>query len=439
MNCIQILSVTRDSANAFMNIIRGILWEIAKGVLWLLDGFFSILDSIWRYEFFNNDYVNKIFGGAIIIAGSFLILKVLVELITNHMIKSDGQNSPLTIFRGVIFAIIMMFLISPLFDFGHKVSTEMTNAVITVSDMGKGSTAEGTISKTLVRAMIYKEKMNESDINVLVDNWKTIDINKSEGGLLGIGDEYVYSVNSFMLIVLSVVTVFLLFFVAIQMAKRVMEIALYKIIGPFCCTSLTGNSKAFGTWSKGTLGLFMITVVQFISLGLLLNMFGSAITDNGFFVGIFLMVGALLFIIGTPTIVSSLLGQQSGLMTAFGDIQSMVALGNGVNTGLSLAKSGLTSSASVIPKSAGYTQGVKNMYSSYRNQGNSAITSLTKTTGSQMAKPFVPKINKAIDSIKSSYSSGIASGSSSINFSPHQKSESDIKFGMSQINKKEDK
>ena len=54
-------------------------WTIGKGVLWLLDGFFSIIDKIWRYQFFNNEYVNKIFSGAIIVACSWLILKVVIN------------------------------------------------------------------------------------------------------------------------------------------------------------------------------------------------------------------------------------------------------------------------------------------------------------------------------------------------------------------------
>lgn len=37
------------------------MWSIGKGILWLLDGFFDIIDKIWRYKFFDNEYVNKIY------------------------------------------------------------------------------------------------------------------------------------------------------------------------------------------------------------------------------------------------------------------------------------------------------------------------------------------------------------------------------------------
>ena len=216
-----------------MDVFRNALWSIAKGILWFLDGFFDIIDKIWRYKFFDNEYVNKIFGGALIVACSWLILKAVLEIVMNYIVKNDGRGSPLVIYRGIILAIVMMFLINPLFQFGYNFSTKATDAVINVSGMNKSSSAEGTISKALIRAMAYDDEMDKDDKEYLINHWKSVNINKTEGGFVGIGDVYKYSLNFFMLIVLAVVTVFLLFFVAIQMAKRVMEIALMKIVGPF--------------------------------------------------------------------------------------------------------------------------------------------------------------------------------------------------------------
>lgn len=339
----------------------------------MLDGFFNIIDKIWRYKFFDNDYVNKIFGGAIIVACSWLTLKVVIELIMNYIVKNDGRGSPLSIYRGIVLAIVMMFLIAPLFDFGHKFSTSLTDSVISVSGLSTGASAESKISKAIVRAMVYEDETKANDITYVVDHWKDVDINDTTGGVVGIGDKYKYSLNFFMLIVLAVVTIFLLFFVAIQMSKRVMEIALYKIIGPFCCTSLTNNGKAFETWCKSSMGLFLITVVQFVCIGLLLNMFGSAFSDNGTLTGIFLIIGALLFIISTPTIINSLLGQTSGMMSAFGDMQSLMAVGTGVSQGLGLAKAGtmgaLSLGANVVGKGANIVSGGVGKISNMLNRG----------------------------------------------------------------------
>ena len=381
------------------------MWNIAKGVLWFVDGFFDILDSIWRYKFFDNEYVNKIFSGALIVACSWLVLKVIIELIMSHMVKGDSRESPLSIYKGVVLAIVMMFLVTPLFTFGHQVSTSLTDAVISVSGMKSSSgDAESTISKALIRSMVYEDEMDAEDIDYLVENYKTIDITQSEGGAVGIGDKYTYSVNLFMLVVVSVLTLFLLFFVAIQMAKRVMEIALFKIIAPFCCTGLTSNqSKSFEIWLKSTMGLFLITVVQFVSLGLMINMFGSAITDNGTLAGIFLIVGALLFIISTPTLISTLLNQQSGMMSAFGDIQSMMALGHGVSAGLSVANSGLASAVSVVPKSAGHISRFTDNVSNYKDGGSSTLGAVGHSTFAEARRPFMSAFNKTRDNFQSQF------------------------------------
>ncbi len=336
------------------------MWSIGKGVLSMLDGFFNVINKIWRYEFFNNEYVNKIFSGAIIVACSWLSLKVIIELVMNYIVKNENRGSPLTVYRGILLSIVMMFLVSSLFKFGHSISTSLTDSVISISGLNTGVNVETQISNSIVKSMVYADETKEDDIIYLVNNWKDVDINATVGGFAGIGDKYKYSINFFMLIVLSLVTVLLLFFVAIQMGKRVMEIALFKIISPFCCTSLTNDGKSFEVWSKGAIGLFMVTVVQFISIGLMLKMFGSAFQENGTLTGIFLVIGALLFIIGTPTIVNSLLGQQTGIMSGFGDMQSLIAIGSATAQGFGLAKAG--------------TIGALSIGSNIVNKGGSAIS-----------------------------------------------------------------
>lgn len=305
----------------------------------------------------------------------------------NYIIKNEERHSPLSVYRGILVAIVMMFLITPLFQFGHSFSTELTDAVISVSNLDTGSSAESIISKNLILTMSYDNEMKEEDKTFLINNWKTININETTGGIAGFDDVYKYSLNFFMLIVLSILTIFLLFFIAIQMAKRVMEIALLKIIGPFCCTGLTNHhSKSFETWTKSTMGLFLITVVQFVSIGLLLNMFGSSISENGTLTGIFLIIGALLFIISTPTLISSLLGQQSGMMTGFGDIQSLMAIGHGVTSGISIAKAGtlgalslgsnvIKNNSNIIPK------GIPNVFSNKSQLNTDQLNQVRESIG----------------------------------------------------------
>lgn len=274
----------------------------------------------------------------------------------NFIIKNETRESPFFVYRGIVLAIVMMFLVPSLFDFGQKISTGLTEAVISESGMSDSSDAELTISKSIIEAMIYKNETEETNADYFVKNWKTADINDTEGGFVGLGDCYKYSLNFFMLIMLSIITIFLLFFVAIQMAKRVMEIALYKIISPFCATSLTSNQpRAFELWCKSSMGAFLITTVQFVGIGLLLTIFSDAFSKTGTMAGIFLVIGALLFIISTPTLISTLLNQQSGLASGMQDIQSLVAMGHLTGQGLGLASAGTMTALGIGAKVVGGT------------------------------------------------------------------------------------
>ena len=332
----------------------------------------------------------------------------------NYIVKNEGKGSPLSIYRGIVLAIVMMFLITPLFDFGHNISTALTNDVISVSGMNTGTSAESKISKAIVRAMVYENGTKSEDITYLVDHWKDVDINDTSGGFVGIGDCYKYSLNFFMLIVLAIVTIFLLFFVAIQMSKRVMEIALFKIIGPFCCTSLTNNGRAFETWCKSSMGLFLVTVVQFVSIGLMLTMFGSAFSETGTMTGIFLVIGSLLFIISTPTIINSLLGQQSGMMSAFGDMQSLMALGQGSAQGLGIAKAGtmgaLSMGANVIGKGGGFignaVSGGMSKISNMLNKGSTLNSEQMKVVKDSLANHNTYRARQQINSFLNENSKG---------------------------------
>lgn len=321
---------------------------MSKGVLWALNNIFNTIDKVWRYRFFDNEYVNKIFGGALIVACSWLVLKTIIELIMNHIVRNDERSSPFIVYRGVIIAIVMMFLITPLFQFGQNVSTALNNAVLEVSGM-TGTDSETSLSSSIIRAMVYDNEMAKDKIDDLVKNYKTIDINETEGGFVGLGDVYVYSLNFFMLFAISIIMVFLLFYVGIQIGSRVMEIALYKVIGPFCCTSLTTNqASSFNVWCKSTMGAFLVTVVQFVCIGLLLNLCADAPKENGIGASIFLIIGALIFIITTPTIIKTLLNQESGIAEGLGGIKSIIATASYTKSGLNYAKNKAVSVGSFV-------------------------------------------------------------------------------------------
>ena len=328
---IQILAVQHEAAGWISDAIRSIFWLLAKGVLILLDGMWLIIDDIWRFKFFDNPYVNKIYSAAIIVACTWLILKVLIEIVMRYFVNQDDNSSPTRVFKGIIFAIVMMFLIPPVFNWGYDLSSNMTQYVISASSSAETSPTsfEASMSSMILTAFADDTKMDESDKKYFIENWFTADYNAvMNDGLLDSG-EYKYSFNTFYIFLVGLVVVVLLFFIGIQVAKRVIELALYKSIAPFVCTSLISNrSRTFEVWAKGVMGTFLVTTVQYLCIGILFNVFGSVVKGTSYTMSVILIViGALLFIISSPQLVSALLNANTGAMSGASELHSMVALG----------------------------------------------------------------------------------------------------------------
>jgi len=340
----QLLTVEHESANMVMSALRSVLWFLAKGTLILLDGMFVVIDDIWKFKFFDNPYVNKIYSAAIIVACTWLILKVVIEIIMHYFINQDDNSSPTRVFKGVIFSIAMMFLIPSVFVWGFNLSSKMTQYVISVSSTADTSPVafEASMSSMILTAFADDSKMTEKDKKYFIENWFTEDYNGvTNDGLLDSG-EYKYSFHTFSIFLIGLIVFVLLMFIGIQVAKRVIELALYKAIAPFVCTSLISNhSHAFEVWAKGVMGAFLVTAVQYLCIGILFNVFGSVVQGTEYPMAVIIIViGALLFIVSSPQLISTLLNANTGTLSNMSELHSLTAIGTSM---LALSRYGSTS------------------------------------------------------------------------------------------------
>ena len=383
---LQILTVQHDSARWIMDAIRWVFWFLAKGALILLDGIFLIINDIWKFKFFDNAYVNKIYQAAIIVACTWLILKVIIELIMKYFINQDDNSSPTRVFKGIIFSIVMMFLIPPLFNWGYDLSSKMTQYVISASSSAETSPTsfEASMSSMILTAFADDNKMDEEDKKYFIENWFTADYNEvMNDGLLDAG-EYKYSFSTFPIFLTGLVVVVLLFFIGIQVAKRVIELALYKAIAPFVCTSLVSNrSHAFEVWSKGVMGTFLVTAVQYLCIGILFNVFGSVAKDTSYAMTVILIIiGGLLFIISSPQLVSALLNANTGAMTGASELHSMLAMGTSM---VAMSKYGKTVDNSSSNNSSSDNSTSNNDSESSSTGGDSSMTNSNNSSNLENA------------------------------------------------------
>ena len=328
---LQILAVQQESADWLSDAIRSIFWWLTKGVLFLLDGMFAVIDDIWRFKFFDNPYVNKIYSATIIVACTWIILKVLLEIVMHYFVNQDDNSSPTRVFKGIIISIVLMFLVPPLFNWGYDLSSKMTQYVVAASSSTgtTGESIETSMASMILTAFADNDKMYENDKQYFIKNWKTVDYNEVvDDGLFDSG-KYKYSFSTFTIMLVGLVVVVLLVFIGIQVAKRVIELALYKAIAPFVCTSMVSNrSRAFEVWAKGVMGAFLVTTVQYLCIGILFNVFGQVSSGTSYAVSVVIIViGALLFIISSPQLVSALLNANTGAMSNMSELHTLAAMG----------------------------------------------------------------------------------------------------------------
>ena len=384
---LQFLEIQHESASWIWDAIRSILWFLAKGILILLDGIFLVINDIWKFKFFDNPYINKIYSAAIIVACTWLILKVILELIINYFINQDDNKSPTKIFKGIAFAIVMMYTIPSIFNWGYELSTKMTEYVISISsDINiSSSTIESSISTMILTAFADNNKMTKEDKQFFIENWMNVDFNEViDDGLFDSG-KYKYSFSTFTIFLVGLIVIVLLFFIAIQVAKRIIELALYKAIAPFVCTSLTTNrSRAFEVWIKSVMGAFLVTTVQYLCMGILFNVFGQ-VSDNTTYTlsAILIVIGALIFIISSPQLISALLNTNTGFVSNISELHTLTAIGTSLLAVSSYSKTTDNSTnSSYSDNNSTYIGGQNNNDSNINNNISSNLDNSNKSSKS---------------------------------------------------------
>lgn len=76
------------------------------------------------------------------------------------------------------------------------------------------------------------------------------------------------------------------------------------------------------------MGTFLVTTVQYLCIGILFNVFGQVSSGTNYVMSVILIViGALLFIIASPQLVSALLNANTGAGANMSELHTLAALG----------------------------------------------------------------------------------------------------------------
>lgn len=136
------------------------------------------------------------------------------------------------------------------------------------------------------------------------------------------GGDFVFEYNFLPATLVSLVVIFLLIVMCVDIAIRAVKLSFLEVISPIPIISYidVDSSKLFGSWLKETvstfLQLFIRLAVIFFSI-LLFKWLLSVSASNDFIINVFLIIGILLFSFQMPKLLCNLfnLGKENGFMS----------------------------------------------------------------------------------------------------------------------------
>lgn len=180
------------------------------------------------------------------------------------------------------------------------------------------------------------------------DSADSIYIEDEDGnGQVLTGNPHIWRFNLFGMVIGCAICAALLVMLLFQFALRMFYLAFFKIIGPLCCTSLTGdNHQAFNVWRASVLQNYAMNVAQIFMLKFFLTIVDSLPqASSGLSLSAFvLFVAGISACISLPPFISSLFGGYgAGIMNGLSsaaNVGRLALAGVGVSAGIAKGGAG---------------------------------------------------------------------------------------------------
>lgn len=176
---------------------------------------------------------------------------------------------------------------------------------------------------------------------------------KDGNGQVLTGNPHIWRFNLFGMIVGCAICAALLVMLLFQFALRMFYLAFFKIIGPLCCTSLTGdNHQAFNVWRASVLQNYAMNVAQIFMLKFFLTIVDSLPqASSGLSLSAFvLFVAGISACISLPPFINSLFGGYgAGIMNGLSSAANVGRLAlAGVGIGAGISKGGIGTAKNML-------------------------------------------------------------------------------------------
>lgn len=339
--------------NKALDLLRTLCWSIVNFIYSLIDSLFDILKEINALDIVNSvsgeSMFQKLHTGILAIAVTVLGLFAIWNFVKKVMEPDEGLSFE-QIIKEIIKCGILVLMSTFLFVQCSNLSISLSGYTSTAFTTNNMSIADNMLTQYISYTDSYKssDEFEKEDISKYIENDKFT--NKKmyndkfvtdKNWIMPDEEEYKYSINWIMSIIVGGFFLYALFFSGMMLARRQIEFLFLFVISPIILATSIGNKDRRGALFQQLVSLILQGAVVMLIIGLTALLMKS-IQGTTFFekslvkdmvIKSILYIGCGTFLLTGSQVVNRFIGGNVSANSGREQLMSMMGFGNAVKTG----------------------------------------------------------------------------------------------------------
>lgn len=339
--------------NKALDLLRTLGWSIVNFIYSLIDSLFDILKEINALDIVNSvsgeSMFQKLHTGILAIAVTVLGLFAIWNFVKKVMEPDEGLSFE-QIIKEIIKCGILVLMSTFLFVQCSNLSISLSGYTSTAFTTNNMSIADNMLTQYISYTDSYKssDEFEKEDISKYIENDKFT--NKKmyndkfvtdKNWIMPDEEEYKYSINWIMSIIVGGFFLYALFFSGMMLARRQIEFLFLFVISPIILATSIGNKDRRGALFQQLVSLILQGAVVMLIIGLTALLMKS-IQGTTFFekslvkdmvIKSILYIGCGTFLLTGSQVVNRFIGGNVSANSGREQLMSMMGFGNAVKTG----------------------------------------------------------------------------------------------------------
>lgn len=339
--------------NKALDLLRTLGWAIVNFIYSLIDSLFDILKEINALDIVNSisgeSMFQKLYTGILAIAVTVLGLFSVWNFVKKVMNPDEGLSTE-KIIREIVKCGILVIMSTFLFVQCSNLSINLSGYTATVASSNDMSLADNMLVQYIDYTEAYKSSdgFAKDDYEKLVKNDKFTNQKlyndkfvTDSHWILPDEEEYKYSINWIMAIVVGGFFLYALFFSGMMLARRQIEFLFLFVISPIIFSTSVGNSNRRSAVFQQLISLILQGAVVMLIIGLTALLMKS-IQSTTFFansavkdmvIKSILYIGCASFLLTGSQVINKFIGGNIAASAGREQLMSMLGFGHALKTG----------------------------------------------------------------------------------------------------------